>query len=82
MENFQNVVFCNANKREKKLLASPTFKSFKTFNEDSTTVERFKTSILMNRPIYLGFAIIELPKLLMNNFHYIFIKKQHKTTPY
>lgn len=58
MENLQNAVFCNADKRAKTLVASLTFKSFKTFNEASTAVERLKTSILMNRPIYLGFAIV------------------------
>lgn len=56
-------------------MAAPTFKSFKQFNENLVAVERRKASILMNRPIYVGFSILELSKVLMYDFHYNFVKK-------
>lgn len=78
MENLRkrwNIVLCNDEKRSKKLGASPGFMSFKTFEEDLTAIEKMKTNILMNRPIFFGFAILELSKFLMYKFHYNFIKK-------
>lgn len=45
-----NIVLSNAEKTAKKLVSSPAFKSFKTFNEYLTAVEKLKTSILMNLP--------------------------------
>lgn len=49
--------------------------SFKTFEEDLTAIEKMKTNILMNRPIFFRIAILELSKFLMYKFHYNFIKK-------
>lgn len=64
--------------RAKKLIASPTFKSFKTYDDDLTAVERMKTCNLIFRPMYVGFTLLELSKLLMCGFHYNFIKKACK----
>ena len=36
-----------------------------------------KSKVVLNKPIYCGFAILELSKLLMYNVHYYVIKKQY-----
>ena len=61
--------------RGEKIVASPNFITYKQFDENRVAVERKKASILMNRPIYVGFTILELSKLLMYEFHYKQVKK-------
>lgn len=65
-------------KDKKKLVASPTFKSFKTNDGNLTAVERLKISAFMNQLIYVGFAILELSKLDMYDFHCNYIKKTYE----
>ena len=54
----------------KKLNARHTLKRFDIINEDLTVIERQKNEVLMDKPVYLGFCIIELSKLSMYRFHY------------
>jgi hypothetical protein len=63
--------------RSRKLVASPAFKRFTIFNEGLVAVERTANCIFLNKPIYAGFTVLELSKLLMYNFHYNIIKKQY-----
>jgi hypothetical protein len=42
-----------------------------------TGVEMRKTTVTLNKPIYLGFAILEYSKLLMQRFHYDYIKPKY-----
>ena len=57
------------NKR-KKLISQPTFRSWRVFNEELTAVERYKASVYLNKPIYVGFCVLELSKLVMYDFYY------------
>ena len=61
----------------KKLAAQPSFKKFEIFNENLAALERAKVELKLNQPIYLGFAILDLLKTLMYNFHYSKIKKKY-----
>lgn len=71
----RNIVLCKNEKRAKSL---PTFKAFKTYDEELTAVESLKTSIFMNRPVNDGFKILDLSKLLIYKFHCDFLKKKYK----
>ncbi|GBN09915.1 hypothetical protein AVEN_188053-1, partial [Araneus ventricosus] len=80
MENLRNRVkidLVTEEKRGKKLVASPTFESFQIITEDLVSVQRHKTSLFLNRPIYVGFSILDISKILMYDFHYNFIKKTY-----
>ena len=46
------------------------FISGKMFNENLFAINRIKEEFVLNRPIYVGMAILELSKLLMYDFHY------------
>lgn len=59
------------------MCAKPNFQYFKVFNEDVVAVNFRKTNIVLNRPIYAGFCILDLAKLLMFKFHYDFVKSAY-----
>ncbi|KAK3103084.1 hypothetical protein FSP39_016343 [Pinctada imbricata] len=80
MENLRKRVNIQLVHREKqlvKLTAKPGFKSFKIFNKDLASVQLVKPKLVLNRPIYVGFAILELSKVLMYDFHYNFVKARY-----
>ena len=73
MENLRkhaNVKLVSMKKKMLKLAAKPNFKTFKIFNENLVAVEMQKVNILLNRPIYVGFTILDLSKFLMYDFFY------------
>ena len=61
----------------KKLAVQPSFKQFKIVHENLEAVERVIFELTLNRPIYLGFAILNLLKMLMYDFHYNYIKRKY-----
>ena len=77
MENLRkrvNVELVNTEKRVKKLTAKPTFQAFKIFHEDLAAMHMKKVKIVLNRPTYVGFCILDISKLLMYDFHYNHMK--------
>ena len=80
MENLRkrvNVKLVNTEKQLEKLSASPLFDYFRIFNEDLVAVNMKKPSLYLNRPIYVGFCILDLSKVLMYDFHYNYIKAKY-----
>jgi len=53
-----------------KRIAKPSFQRAKRFNEDLVGIHCAKQKLVLNRPIQAGFAILDLSKLHMYNFHY------------
>ena len=65
---------------EKKLckyVSKPGFVSSKIFNPNLVAVHSLKEKLKLDKPIYLGFSILDLSKWLMNDFHYGFIKNKY-----
>ena len=46
------------------------------FIENLFAINRIKDELVLNRPIYVGMAILDLFKLLMYDFHYNYMLKQ------
>ena len=64
---------------EKDLLkqaSKPTFISTKFFDKNYAVTHEIKSVLTLNKPIYVGFTILELSKWLMHDFHYNFLKKK------
>lgn len=59
------------------LIARPNFHSLSIFSENLVAVQLNKTKLLYNKPIYIGFCILEISKTLMYDFHYNYIKKKY-----
>ena len=53
-----------------RFVAQPSFKRSHILNEDLVVIERSIQNVKLNRPIYVGFAVLDLSKLLMQKFHY------------
>ena len=48
----------------------PNFKSGVLFGENLMGCEMVKIKVVMNKPVYLGQAILDLSKIIMHEFHY------------
>ena len=73
MENMRqrvNVELITSKKIALKRVAKPTFKRWKIFREDLVAIQCAKEKLLLNRPIQVGFTILDLSKEHMLNFHY------------
>ena len=81
MENIRNrvnVKLVNTEEKLKKLTAKPNLKSPpKIFSENLASVHLKKTSLTMNKPVYLGMCILDLSKTIMYDFHYNYIKPKY-----
>ena len=80
MENLRNrrtVDLVTSEEKPKKLAAQPFFKQFKIFNENLVAVERAKVELTLNQRIYVGFAILDLSKTLLYDFHYNYIERKY-----
>ena len=77
IRNRVNVKLVNTEERLKKLSAKPNYKSCKIFNENLISVHMKKTSLTMNKPVYLGMCILDLSKTIMYDFHYNYIKPKY-----
>ena len=58
-----------------KYTSRPTHMTHKIFNKNYAAIHEIKLVLTLNKPIYVGFAVLELSKWLMYDFHYGFIKK-------
>ena len=80
MENIRNrvnVKLVNTQERLKKLSAKPNYRGRKIFSENLISVHMKKTSLTMNKPVYLGMCILDLSKTIMYDFHYNYIKPKY-----
>ena len=70
-----NVKLINDKKVYQGCVNKPNFISQKIFDEKFVAVHCSKTVLTLNKPIYVGFCILELSKLLMYQFYYNYVLK-------
>ena len=78
MENLRtraNVRLVNNGKEFLKYTSRPTHVTHKIFGKNYAVIQEMKLVLTPNKPIYVGFTVLELTKWLMYDFHYNFIKK-------
>ena len=78
MENLRkriNVRFVNNEKDFLKHTSRPTHVTHKLFDKDFAAIHEIKPVLMLNKPIYVGFTVLELSQWMMYDFHYNFIKK-------
>ena len=80
MENMRkrvHVELVNNAKRFRKMCAKPNFQCFKIFNGDLVAVNLKKVNIILNRPIYAGFCILDISKTFIYAFHYDYMQAKY-----
>ena len=73
MENFRkhrNIKLVNNEEEYLKNVMKPNFKSGTLLGPDLMGCEIGKVRVVMNKPVYLGYAILDLSKTIMYEFHY------------
>ena len=73
MENIRrhrDIKLVNNKKEYLKTVMKPNFKSGTLLGDDLMGCEMGKVKVVMNKPVYLGQAIIDLSKIIMYEFHY------------
>ena len=79
MENLRKRIYVrliNNAKDYVKCVSKPNFISQKTFSKNFVAIYQIKPVLTLNKPIYVGFSILDLSKLLMYKFHYEYIRNK------
>ena len=82
MENVRkriSVKLVNNSKDYVRCISKASFISQKIFSKNFVAIHGTKPVLTFNEPIYVGFSIFDLSKLLMYQFHYKFIKSKFDT---
>lgn len=80
MENvraYKTVEIVTSQKRMSKVLKKPHFERAVTFRDNLVACSVRRTKILLNKPIYIGFSVLDLSKLHMYDFHYNYMKPKY-----
>ena len=80
MENIRehkDIKLVNTRSKLNKYVREPNIKTSKYFSENLLAVEMRKTEITMNKPVYLGQAILDISKTLMYQFYYDYVKPKY-----
>ena len=78
MENLRkriNVRLVSNKKDFLKYTSRLTHITHKIFDKSYTAIREIKPVLTLNKPIYVGYAVLELSKWLMYDFYYDFLKK-------
>ena len=73
MENLRkriNVRLINNAKDFLKYTSRPTYITHKILDKDYAALHEVKPVLILNKPIYIGFTVLELSKWWMYDFHY------------
>jgi len=76
MENLrgrQNIRLIADRNKFIKAVSKPSYVHSEIINDDLVMVKGARQRLLLNKPVFAGFAILELSKLTMYEFHYDFI---------
>ena len=80
MENVRNhrdIRLVTTDKRRSVLASEPSYHSTKYISKDLLIIETKNTKVKMNKPVYLGQAILDISKTLMYEFWYDYIKPKY-----
>ena len=79
MENLMkriNVRLVNNAKDYKKYVSKPSFVSQKIISKNFVAILEIKSVSTLDKPIYVGFSVLDLSKCEMYDFHYNYIKRK------
>ena len=65
-------------RRRNQLASEPNYHTTKQFSENLIAIEMKKTTVKINKPVYLGMSILDISKTLMNDVWRDDIKEKYK----
>ena len=75
-----NSVFCKKMENLRKIISARlsklSFVSHKIFSKNFVAIHEIKPVLTLNKPIYVGFSILDLSKYLMFEFHFKYVKSK------
>ena len=80
MENIRkhrNIKLVTTEEKYLHTVMKPNFKSGVLFGENLIGCEMGKIKVVMNKPVYLGQAILDLSKIVMYEFHYDYMAPKY-----
>ena len=80
MENVRkhrDIKLVTTDKKRSKLVSEPNYHTINYISENLSIIEMRRTKVKMNKPIYLGFSILEISKILMYEFWYDYMKLKY-----
>ena len=83
MENVRkhrDIKLVTTDKRRNQLVSEPNYHATERFSENLVAIEMRKIKVKMNKPIYLGMAILDISKILMYEFWYGYLKPKYGDT--
>ena len=66
------------NERRNKLVSEQNYHTTKHISENFLVIEMKKTEVTMNKPVYLGQAILDISKTIMYEFCFDYIKPKYE----
>ena len=73
----RDIKLVTTDKRRNQLVSEPNYHTIKWFSESLLAIEMKNTKVKMNKPVYLGFSILEISKTLMYEFWYDYMKVKY-----
>ena len=83
MENLKRRIkirLVNNVKSHKKYVSKPSFVSQKIINKNLAVIHEIKPVLTLDKPISVGFSILDFSKLLIYEFYYKFIGRKYYNT--
>ena len=77
LRNRVNVELVTDEKIQKKRVSNPKFKCGIEINENLTIIQSKISTLMLNRPIYVGFSVLDLSKVLMYDWHYNYMQQKY-----
>ena len=80
MENARNhrdIKLVTTNVQRRKYVSEPNYMTSKCFSKDLMAIEMRKMEVLLNKPVCLGQAILDISKTLMYEFYFDYLKSKY-----
>ena len=80
MENVRNhrdIKLVTNDAQRRKYVSEPNYHTSKQFSNTLMAIEMRKTKVVMNKPVYLGQAILDISKTFMYEFWYDYLKRKY-----
>ncbi|XP_057308026.1 uncharacterized protein LOC130645918 [Hydractinia symbiolongicarpus] len=77
LRNHHNIQLVTNEEKYTKLVMKPNFKGENYFSSHLMGVEIGKAEVSMNKPVYIGQAILDKSKVVMHEFHYDYMQPKY-----